>query len=117
MNCNNDITQYIGSSTFVFDNITYNKVKVTEKWNRLGVRYFNNATKEVGYYNVYEIPVGEYSHTELFTAIFNCLQNFCTYTGIINVTTQKKTQELQIIIHFQKNHTHLLKIDLYLVVK
>lgn len=90
MNCNNDITQYIGSSTFVFDNITYNKVKVTYKWNRLGVRYFNNATKEVGYYNVYEIPVGEYNHTELFTAIFNCLKKFCTYTGIINVTAQTK---------------------------
>ena len=45
MNCNNDITQYIGSSTFQFDNITYNKVKVTKDWNRLGVRYFNNATK------------------------------------------------------------------------
>ncbi len=47
MNCNNDITQYIGSSTFQFNNITYNKVKVTKDWNRLGVRYFNNATKEV----------------------------------------------------------------------
>lgn len=90
MNCNNDITQYIGSSTFQFDNITYNKVKVTKDWNRLGVRYFNNATKEVRYYNVYEIPVGEYSHTELFTAIYNCLKSFCTYTGIINVTAQTR---------------------------
>ena len=30
---------------YVFDNITYNKVKVTKDWTRLGVRYFNNATK------------------------------------------------------------------------
>lgn len=90
MNCNNNILQYKGTKTFTFDGVTYNKVKVTKSWNRIGIRHFNKSTKEVKYFNIYEVPVGEYSHTELYNAIYNCMQNFCTYTGVLSVSRVTK---------------------------
>lgn len=90
MNCNNDILQYKGTTTFTFDGVTYNKVKVTKNWNRIGIRHFNKSTKEVKYFNIYEVPVGEYSHTELYNAIYTCLQKFCTYTGELGVSRTTK---------------------------
>lgn len=90
MNCNNDISQYKGTTTFTFDGVTYNKVKVTKSWNRIGIRYFVRSTREVKYFNIYEVPVGEYSHTELYNAIANCLIQFGEFAGNITVLEEGK---------------------------
>lgn len=51
MNCNTYLKQYKSSSTFTLDNKTYNKVRVTNKWNQIGIRYFDNSIKETKYFN------------------------------------------------------------------
>lgn len=45
MNCNNNILQYKGTKTFTFDGVTYNKVKVTKSWNRIGDILINQQKK------------------------------------------------------------------------
>lgn len=93
MNCKNSIYRYTGSSTFTLDNKTYNKVKVTNMWNKIGIRYFDNSTKETKYFNTYSVPVGEYDHIELFDAILSCFNQFASYTGG-KITVSGRTQNM-----------------------
>lgn len=90
MNCNNDVNLYKGTQTFILDDNTYNKIKITSGWNRIGVRYFDKSTKEVKYFNTYTIPEGEYSHTELYEAIANCLSEFASFVGGITFYKEGK---------------------------
>lgn len=93
MNCNTYLKQYKSSSTFTLDNKTYNKVRVTNKWNQIGIRYFDNSIKETKYFNTYSIPVGEYDHIELFDAILSCFNQFASYTGG-KITVSSRTQNM-----------------------
>lgn len=89
MNCNNDINQYKGTETFEFDGVTYNKVKITSGWNRIGLRYFISSTLEITYFEIYTIPEGEYDVIELYKAIAECLSQFGNLVGGISVNWEE----------------------------